>query len=147
MYFDAIVLSPISAEPVVSVDVLFCDPFGLPFPKAVILNYHHSTQLIPFSLSRWPFSCSKEEIAVTRSLTSSPYPHLCTSPYLLFSCLRDVSLFSMTSSVLQMFIGYLLCPRHILSYLRYSHAQNRKIKIPCCHGAYLLVRKDRQQIK
>lgn len=98
-------------EPFVPVGILFCAPFELPFPKAVIPNSHFSVS--SFSLSRRPFSCSTEEIKVTSKnplnfLSLYLFLHLSLPPFFLSQ--RCVPFFS--NSIVQIFIGHLLCPRY-----------------------------------
>lgn len=90
--------------------------------SVLLLSFHFLKQLFQIPTSQFPpfllvdgFSLAaqrKLRLQARTPLISCPYTYFCTFLYHLFSCLRDMSLFSLTNSIVQIFIGYLLCPRY-----------------------------------
>jgi len=145
MYFSVILLPPTSAELIISVGILFCTPCELSFPKAVILNYYYSTQLLPFSLSRWPFSCiaqRKLRLQAGTPLTSCPYTYLCTFPYLCFPCLRVCPFFLWLVQFYRYLLGTCYVPGTFLSKIQ-LWTREKQIVFSAFMELYLLVIRDR----
>lgn len=114
MYFGVIVLSLISADPLVPVGILLYVPWVfISWSSYFKLSLFYLAS--SFSLSRRPFSCSTVEMEVT-SRNPLNFLFLDLFLHLSFTSLSFVSelcsFFSITDSALQIITEHLLCSSH-----------------------------------